>query len=406
MAIEDDNQQQGDNQQQHVDNNASDDNQQLQNNEQQQQRGFGNDDLDKALNRFMENNDAKPRSTTQGTQQQGDGQQQPQGDNRPRDAQGRFIEQGAQQPARPATGQQQGQRGAQSAGDQQTQQIPPQARRFGAQYWSDERGNIHDAKGNLVAPSGAGHSQFRKIFPYIQQLEQEVTSSKQRIEAFTEANALARAANLSLDDQGAALQLMVNWRKDPLGTIKTLLQHAQNAGIDVSPIAQGGSGLDGSTLRSAVKELLTEALAPFQPIVEQTQRQREMEEAQQSAMQEYTAFIQEFPDASAHQGSLANIMRDRNVNAREAYFMLRAFAAEQRLDFSKDLAPQLQARQANGQRRAPNGGGNNRPLPDMSGRNNGNNGTVAEGSRRVMGANDSWDSIAEATFEQFGLSRS
>lgn len=366
---------------------------------------FGNEDLDAALSKFMDGTDTKPRPPAAGTQQGGEGQQVAgEGDNRPRDAQGRFVEGDAQ---KQDAGTAQQPRGAQPTQAPTGQQIPQGARRFGANYWSDERGNIFDAKGQMVAPQGAGHAQFRRTFPYIESLEREVASTKQRMQAFEDANQLARAANLSLDDQGAALQLMVQWRKDPKATIKTLLQHAQTGGIDVSDIQQGAGGIDANTMRTAVKELLAEALAPFQPIVEQNQRQREHEEAFQAATQEHTEFLQTFPDAEPHQGAIANVMRDKNLSAREAYLTLRAFAAEQRYDFTKDLAPQIVARQQQGngqQRRAPNGGGN-RPLPDMSGRNGSSDATVRSDSRQPASADASWDSIAETTLAAFGLGR-
>lgn len=388
----------------------NDGNNQRQNEEGLDKGAFGNEDLDAALGKFMGNTDAPKRPSTAGTQQQAEGQPNAgAGDDRRRDAQGRFIEGNAPQNQAKGNQQQQPQSGAQPSQAAGTQQIPAQARRFGANYWSDERGNIHDGKGQLVAPAGAGHAQFRRMYPYIESLEKEVTSTKQRIQAFEDANQLARAANLSLDDQGAALQLMVQWRKKPVETIATLLQHAESAGIDVSSIRQGGGGFDQNTARNLFKEVITEALQRFDPVVENFTQQREYNEALQAAAQEHTEFLQAFPDAEMHQDAIANVMRDKGLSAREAYLTIRAFAAEQHFDFTKPLPDQIRARQRQPQQRggAPNGGGNNRPLPDMSGRNGGGNvnGYVPEGSRQPASADASWDSIAETTLAAFGLGR-
>lgn len=362
----------------------------------QQQESYGKE-VDDKLSRLMEDTSRGSQgATTDDTQQQGE-----------RDKQG-DRSQGSRTQGATGANQQQSRAtdDTRTQQDQQTQQIPAAARKFGENFYSDTRGNIYDAKGALMARAGAGHQDFRRMFPYIDSIEKERNTFKQRIEHYEAANQLAKAAGLSLDEQGAAMQLIVQWKKEPLKTLQTLLTQAQNAGIDVSSIQQGGGSFDQQGFNARLEELLDKRFSRFDPILQNFTSQRENEEQWSAVQQEHSAFLEEFPDAANHQTAVANVMRDKGYNAREAWMTIRAFAAETRMDLSKDLAPQIQAwQQRNG--RAPNGGGNNRPLPDMSGRNSGGNenSRVETGSREPFSAETSWDKIIEGTLARHGVTR-
>lgn len=279
--------------------------------------------------------------------------------------------------------------------NQPVEQIPTGTRQYGNLFRQDQRGNIFDAKGQLIAPSGAGHKLFRRLYPYIERAETEAAGYKTRVDHYERATSAAKEAGLSLDEQSASLSLMVAYKRDPKAAIKFLLQQAQNSGTDVSDIVQGGGGVDAATLRNAVQEIVTQALQPFQPIIEQTQQQRQMQELQEEAAQVYNDFFDNKPDAAIHKGALASVMEAGNFDLQTAYYELKTDALGRGLDWSRPLAPQYQAlRTKGGNNRQPNGGGQDQILPDLNGRT-GNSSHVDHGSRRQAAPDDSWNSIIE-----------
>ena len=302
-----------------------------------------------------------------------------------------------EQQAAPNTQQQQARPNEQGTRENQpVEQVPTGTRQYGNLFRQDQRGNIFDAKGQLIAPSGAGHKLFRRLYPYIERAETEAAGYKTKVEHYERATAAAKEAGLSLDEQSASLSLMVAYKKDPKAAIKFLLQEAQNRGTDVSDIVQGGGGVDAATLRNAVQEIVTQALQPFQPIIEQTQQQRQMQELQEEAAQVYNDFFESKPDASIHKGALASVMEAGNFDLQTAYYELKTDALSRGLDWSRPLAPQYEAlRTKGGNNRQPNGGGQDQILPDMNGRT-GNNSHVDHGSRSVAAPDDSWNSIIES----------
>jgi len=197
-----------------------------------------------------------------------------------------------------------------------------------------------------------------------------------------------------MEDYGAALHLMVQWKKNPVETINTLARVAGERGLDVSSV-RGQAGIDPVALRATVAELLTEHLKPFQPFVEQQQRDSEARVREQEVLTQYNEFMSAFPDATPHQDTIANVMRDHGMNEREAYFALRAFAAQHGLDWSQNLRPQLETRM----QQPP--AGNGRTLPHMGGGRG--NGASAPMEASSGGLDESWNSIIRRTFKQHGV---
>lgn len=287
-----------------------------------------------------------------------------------------------------------------NAQDQSTQQTRTAARKFGNLFQSDAQGNIYDSRGGLIAKQGGQRAIFHRLYPTIEAQERELVAHRQTIKNYHEANEIAKREGITLDEQGAALQMFASYKKDPVKTLNTLLTLATDAGKDVSSIRQA-TGPSIADFRAAVQEEVQKAVQPFSFLTAQQQEQQEHNELAEQVQTEYAAFMEEFPDAKMHEGALANVMRDKKVNNREAYYMVRAFAAERGLDWNKPLAEQLVAQQ---QGRKPSGEGNNRrQLPNMNGRNVSENTHVEEGAMDQANANDSWDSIARKAMAKHGI---
>lgn len=337
--------------------------------------------LDGMLSEFMESTDA-PAKGGKSAQDQGKGQQQ-----QDKGKDGKGQDDNTQQ------------RGTQQQQDRSTQQTRTIERQFGNLFKSNTNGDILDAQGNLIAKQGYGRSIFHKLYPHIEHYAKENAALTSKMKNFEDANALAKSSGLSLDEQGAGMHLMMQWKKDPAKTIQTMLTLAGERGIDVSSITQGGGGLDMSAYRNTVTEVVTKALEQFLPLVENFQQTRQQQELSDNALTEYNAFMEEFPDAAPHQGAIASLMRDKQLSHREAYYALTAFAATNKLDFTKDLKPQLLARQ----NKNPSGNGQNRELPDFSGRSGNTGDTVVAGSRGIADPDESYDSIARRVFAKHGV---
>jgi hypothetical protein len=233
----------------------------------------------------------------------------------------------------------------------------------------------------------------------VEALATENASQKTRLENYERANEIAKTNGLTLDDYGAAMQLMVSWKKDKLSTLKTLLNIAHETGTDITSIQQGG--VNPAALRATFEELLDSRLSRFDPFVENLQREREAAAENEAVMTQYHAFMEEFPDAGPHQGAIARVMRDHSYTPREAYFALRSVAVHHGLDWSSDLQPQLAA--VNGQQPPP-GSGQGRALPQMSGGRNGASVAAANGRGDAGGTGEeSWDHILRRTFAQHGI---
>ena len=350
-----------------------------------QDTGPSKDEGGALLDRFMESTDG-PKSDSGEKAPSGQGGQT----NLPKQGE---AEKGATQPP---TG-----RGQVDGQTQDVRQVPAAKRQYGSLFYADQRGDIYNAQGQIVAKQGYGRTVFHQMYPYIEALSTENAAHKQRIESYERGNEIAKQNGLTLDDYGAAMQLMVAWKKDKVGTLKTLLNIAQEGGTDVSAL-QGGGGVNPAALRATMEELLDSRFGKFQPLFDTIEQQKAAQEEDDAVLTQYHAFMEEFPDAAPHQGALARVMRDHNYTPREAYFALRSVAAAQGLDFTQDLQPQLEAlaKSPNGQLNPP-GSGHDRALPTMRGsRNDAGTAPMANGAST---GEESWDHILRKTFEQHGI---
>lgn len=281
--------------------------------------------------------------------------------------------------------------------NQSPQQAPTPPRKYGELFHQDQRGNIYNAKGELIAQQGAGHKLFRRLYPYIEKAETEVAAWKSKAENYERATQAARDAGLSLEEQSAALSLMTVFKKDAKAAINFLLQQAEGRGIDVSEIRGGATSFDSAALEKRLLDAFEEKLARFNPFVENLAQERARTEAQNEAIEIYNTFMEENPDAKQHSAAIAAVMDSYpQLSMEQAYFRLKTDALERGLDWRKPLAPQYEAisKRGNNNNREPNGDGNNHILPDLNGRTSSD--TVVTHNRGEAGANDDWGSIIES----------
>lgn len=268
---------------------------------------------------------------------------------------------------------------------------PYQQRTIGPFLKQGPDGHVYDQNGRKVAAAGAGYTVATRIANLYEPVVREHAALKQRLEAIDSTNEIAKRAGLSIEESALGNRLMVSWKQDPKQTINFLLNQAQEKGIDISDIRSGG-GFDTASFSTLLEERLAKALEPFQVFVRNAQQEQEHAELVDQVKQDLQAFHEEFPGAAMHGPVLAAIMDKTGYSPREAWFALRAEAAQAGWDLRKPLQGQAQATV---DRRTPNGGG--RPIPDMNGRNvnrgGGANPIVRAGSREVANVDDSYDTI-------------
>jgi hypothetical protein len=278
-----------------------------------------------------------------------------------------------------------------------TQPLPTPARKYGDLFVRDTRGNIVDARGQVIAQAGGASRIFDKLYPYIEREQVQSAALKAKVENYERATQAARDAGLSLEEQSAGLSLMVAYKRDKKVAINFLLQQAEESGIDLSDIRQGGGGLNPAALKQTVADILEEKLARFNPFVENLQTQNEQQEVNTRAREIYNEFMETYPDVKPHTNEVATVMEAHpELTMEQAYFRLKTDVLQRGLDWTKPLTPQYvaieQAKQGNNPRPTPNG--ESQLLPDLNGRAGGN-GTV-EHNRTEAGANDDWGSIIES----------
>jgi hypothetical protein len=277
-----------------------------------------------------------------------------------------------------------------------TQPLPTPARKYGDLFIRDTRGNIVDARGQVIAQAGGASRIFDKLYPYIEREQTQAAALKAKVENYERATQAARDAGLSLEEQSAGLSLMVAYKRDKKVAINFLLQQAEESGIDISDIRQGGGGLNPAALKATVAEILEEKLARFNPYVEDLQTRNERAETDARAREIYNEFMETYPDVKPHTNEVATVMEAHpELTMEQAYFRLKTDVLQRGLDWTKPLTPQyvaIQNKQGNNPS-TPNGS-ERQLLPDLNGRAAGN-GTV-EHNRAEAGANDDWSSIIES----------
>ena len=310
-------------------------------------------------------------------------------------------DEGTQAPTPDATEQQTGTSTVEGAAAEQVVEQAPVQRPTSTRLTSDDKGNLVDSGGKIVAAAGSE----RRLFETNQNLRRDVQTATQQVQELrtqlqvaTQSNQQVQTINgmpqqlgLSPDDTVLGLNLIANFRKNPIETLKYILTEAKANGHNLE-------GIDGGALDvGAVKSMITEALQPFTADREAENRQ---EQINTGAQRDYQAFMQKFPDARHHEDLLANMLtRDVNMAPETAYWQLLAWTNQHGLDISQPLKPQMEARQAQG------GNGNapqTRPMV-VGGQAPTQQTTVADKDIPIADATVEFDDIIAEAMREHGL---
>lgn len=279
----------------------------------------------------------------------------------------------------------------------------------------DAKGNLVDASGKIVAAAGSERRLYEKVQAsenvirrqeqYIRQLETNDRQYREQMQQFTPVVDTMRQMQMNPQQTMAAMAIASKWRTDPLGVVKTIVDEAKAAGYDVTSLLSGKPPEPGQFDPNAVGRMITQALdqrlAPITQREAATQREADI---QRVAHQQYTAFMAKHPHADKHEDVLTTLMqRDNTLTPESAYYRLQVWAAQNGLDFTQPLNPQIEARQRGNTAPANNAATNvnqQQGKPMTGGRGAGSNVT---NQPQVHSPDDSTDDIVRAAMREAGL---
>lgn len=271
---------------------------------------------------------------------------------------------------------------------------------------TDDKGNLVDEKGNIIAAAGAERRHYERVQQqsrYIARLEQELTLAKQS-DAFAKAlNEVPTKLGLNMQETEIGLQAIAAFKKDPVSTARWMLQETMRQGYNLAQIvgADAAGKVGGGSLDlQAIKAMISEQV---QPLIGDRQAQQQQAQAEAAAQREYDAFIAKHENANVHEGAIAALMQqDAQLTPEVAYWQLREYAAKNGLDFSKPLREQVLARQQGG-----NTNGHAQPRPNVQQQQPMPNGGAPTQDMQtgptMANPDDAWDVIVRQSLAEAGL---
>lgn len=301
------------------------------------------------------------------------------------------------------------QAGTGSADDKQGQQQPAGdgQQPASARAKQDDKGNLVDAQGNIIARAGAERRQYERVQAqdrYIKRLEGELNTAKEGSVMANVLNGAPQQLGLDMNEVQMGLQAIASFKKDPVSTARWMLQETMRLGYNLQQIigADAQGQLNGGSLDlAAVKSMISEAVGPM---LQDRQAQQQQSQVEQEAQREYDRFLANHDHANVHEDVLASMIRANPSTTPEvAYWQLREYATKNQLDFTQPLRAQVAARQQGGQPQ-PNGNAaqqsqQQQPMP--------NGGGVPQQDMQQQSvyndADDAWDTIVNQSLREAGM---
>lgn len=239
----------------------------------------------------------------------------------------------------------------------------------------DDKGNIIDDSGQIVAQKGAE----RRIFQQNERLKEANTSQQQKIADLTRQisennslNGLPKQYGLDTRDVGEAFRIAGAFKRNPVEGARMALEFALSQGASLNEIVSE-EVLPNISLAAQKRMMEDMHQRTFAPIEQERNQQRAMKEAADQANQ----FAIDHPEATEHHDDIAKMIpeiiqaaagQNRRIDvvtaAEMALTKLQSFAIKNGLDPNRAIGPQIEEIKARNGRQAPNGQANGqRPNP-------------------------------------------
>ena len=272
----------------------------------------------------------------------------------------------------------------------------------------DKKGNLVNQQGHIVARAGSERRLFEKSTRLETQLKQEKSAREQdrqmlhraaqEIKGMREVQGMAENLRMTTREAMMGLNLVDKFKKDPQDFFKYVLTQMAAIGQDVTKFLPeaGAAAVSPEGIKQLIQNELRGALGPVRETREAEQQQQR---AIQDAEREYTAFVDRFPDVTTHEDVIARLIQDdANLSLDAAYYKLQSFAAQNQLDFSRPLKPQIEERQRSGKTQNAQRT-QQRPMP------NGRGAAPVVTKQAVHSADSSWDDLIRTTMRENGIAR-
>ena len=188
--------------------------------------------------------------------------------------------------------------------------------------------NLVNARGEVVAKGGRFYDKAVKSDRDARNAQQQVETLQGQLSALQGMGNLSTQYGITPEEVSTGAQLMKSFNDNPVDTVKYLLTQAQSMGHNVD-------GIGGSTDMSAIKQMMSEMMAP---ITNEHQQRAEDQQIEAETQTIYNDFMTQFPDAEVHQDSLAQLIQnDHSLSPVAAYYKLQAFYGQKGLDWTKPL---------------------------------------------------------------------
>lgn len=257
---------------------------------------------------------------------------------------------------------------------EQVRQRPQKQLPKTAEVKADQKGNLVDAKGQIVARAGAEarlYQRAQKATQDAQQARQTIEAIRtdlsgrleraveiareqhQKVQEYEARDQQIKALGLTPQDQLEALQYFVEGKSNPVQLIKKLLTKAAASGINMSELGINAGGFDVKALTEQIQQQITREMEPLRKRQEDENKARERTAAEQRELEETTREVNSFfarnKDAVPYIPVLEQLMRDprtRHLSLAELWLNLKDRV---------NLSDQRQRQQNSRERSIPNG---------------------------------------------------
>lgn len=266
----------------------------------------------------------------------------------------------------------------------------------------DTQGNVVDFAGRPLGRSGAERRLIEQASGPMKTVMERLQKAEEQNELFNRAHSISADNKLTPAEVMLGHQLAAAWKKDPGKTINYLLQQAKEQGITVEGMSNANA-IDIPAIANVIEERLKAILSKFDPVFTEWDKDRQRREMDSKVDSEVEEFFHQYPDAKVHETEVAEVMEKSGyqLTMHQAYTLLLRYSAENQLDWSKPLRPQVEGRSntdGNQTRRAPTG--QRRELPPMGGGGNSSTPRVKNNASRN---DDSFEAIFAEVKQELGI---
>lgn len=210
-----------------------------------------------------------------------------------------------------------------SDANQQQQQKPDEKNKKTVPYMDrflqqDDKNNLVTADGTIIAAAGAARTFFEKLksearterdknrelsFKTIQLGEKfvELNNAYEELKKDPARESIEKRTNMQGQELEEAIDLMREYKVNPVGAIKRILTQAQLRGINLKEIGINNGGLDPAAVRSMLEEIISKQSGQ--------EKTTQIQPNQEAAVREAQTFLENFPEAAEHTETLAAARR-------------------------------------------------------------------------------------------------